>query len=43
MSDLFVDPNLTGVQTLELMKYLATLPNDKREEVAAALMKIINL
>ncbi len=43
MSDLFVDPNLTGVQTLELMKYLATLPSEKREEVASALMRIIKL
>lgn len=43
MSDLFIDPNLTGVQTLELMKYLATLPSEKREEVAAALLRVINL
>ncbi|GKQ42221.1 transcriptional regulator [Companilactobacillus sp. RD055328] len=43
MSDLFVDPDLTGVQTLELMHYLAKLPNDKREEVASTLLKVINL
>lgn len=43
LSDLFVDPNLADVETLELMHYLAQLPSDKREEVAALLLRIINL
>lgn len=43
MADFFGDPALSGVQTLELMRYLATLPADKREEVAAALLKVIHL
>lgn len=43
ITDLFVDSDLAGVQTLELMRYLATLPDDKREEISATLLKLIRL
>lgn len=43
LADFFVDTNLSGVQTLALMQYLAKLPSQRREEVAAALLKVINL
>lgn len=41
--DFFGDPALSGTQTLKLVHYLTQLPEDKREEVSAALLKIIQL
>lgn len=43
LADFFADRNLQGTATLDLLHYLATLPEDKREETATLLLKILKL
>lgn len=43
VTDFFTNPELTGVYTLSLLKYLEKLPEYKREQFCQALLKMINL
>lgn len=43
VTDFFINPELTGVYTLSLLKYLEKLPENKREQFCQALLKMINI
>ncbi|WP_125761790.1 helix-turn-helix domain-containing protein [Companilactobacillus hulinensis] len=43
LSDFFIDQKLSDVYTLDLIKYLSSLPDDKRKHVSEVLLKVINL
>lgn len=43
LSDFFVDEQLSGIHTLELIDYLKSLPEEKREMVAKSILRILKL
>ncbi|WP_125587898.1 helix-turn-helix domain-containing protein [Companilactobacillus jidongensis] len=43
LSDFFTDSNLSDIYTLDLIKYLSSLPEDERKRVSEVLLKVINL
>lgn len=43
LSDFFLNKNLQDPDTLNLINYLSTLPEDKRSELAKLIMRIKNL
>ncbi|CAM2845274.1 helix-turn-helix domain-containing protein [Dellaglioa algida] len=43
LADFFTNQNLKGIATLDLINYLASLPEDKREATAELLLKVIRL
>ncbi|GEO63524.1 helix-turn-helix domain-containing protein [Companilactobacillus nantensis] len=43
LSDFFLNKNLQDPDTLNLLNYLSTLPEDKRRDLAKLIMRIKNL
>lgn len=43
LRDFFMGPELSDVYTLNLIKYLASLPEEKRKKVSKTLLQVINL
>ena len=43
ISDFFIDEEITDINTINLINYLKTLPEDKRSNTSELIMNLINL